>query len=318
MPEKPRSPLPARAVLRAEGMYLALRDIAAVELRDAFMQETVVRVAATESFTQIERADLGKVGAGSEPAGIVFHVARCGSTLVSQVLKQQGQCVVYSEPLPFNELLLPPYAYPRQELVAAVRSLGDAFASHAGQPYVLKLSSWNTLFCDIVAEAFPSTPWVLCLRDPVEVAVSLVARPPGWMQGNAGAAAVLRRAVDPTGATQSPAELAARLYGAFCAAACRLDPARGRLLDYAELPGAIWGMVAPHFGLAVDDLQRARMMQEARTDAKAPFGKAREFTGDAASKQAAATPELRAAIEQFAQPELARLRQRHGTTTQGS
>lgn len=318
MPEKPRSPLPARAVLRPEGMYLALRDIAAEELRDAFMQETVVRVAAAESFAQIERGDLGKVGANPAPAGIVFHVARCGSTLVSQVLKQQGQCVVYSEPLPFNELLLPPYAYPREELVAAVRSLGDAFASHAGQPYVLKLSSWNTLFCDIVTAAFPSTPWVLCLRDPVEVAVSLVARPPGWMQGNTGAAAVLRRAVDPTGAAPSPAEFAARLYGSFCAAACRLDPARGRLLDYAELPGAIWGMVASHFGLAVDDPQRARMMQEARTDAKAPLGQAQEFTGDAASKQAAATPELRAAIEQFARPELARLRLRHGTTTQGS
>jgi hypothetical protein len=172
--------------------------------------------------------------------------------------------------------------------------------------------------CDIVAEAFPSTPWVLCLRDPVEVAVSLVARPPGWMQGNTGAAAVLRRVVDPTGAPHSAAEFAARLYGSFCAAARRLDPARGRLLDYAELPGAIWGMVAPHFGLAVDDLQRARMLQEARTDAKAPLGKTKEFTGDAASKQAAATPELRAAIEQFAQPELARLRLWHGTETQGS
>jgi hypothetical protein len=183
---------------------------------------------------------------------------------------------------------------------------------------VLKLSSWNTLFCDIVTAAFPSTPWVLCLRDPVEVAVSLVARPPGWMQGNTGAAAVLRRVVDPTGAPHSAAEFAARLYGSFCAAACRLDPARGRLLDYAELPGAIWGMVAPHFGLAVDDLQRARMLQEARTDAKAPLGKTKEFTGDAASKQAAATPELRAAIEQFAQPELARLRLWHGTETQGS
>ena len=318
MSAKPRSPLPARAVLRPEGMYLALRDIAAGELRDAFMQETVVRVAAAESFTQIERRDLGKAGASTAPAGIVFHVARCGSTLVSQVLKQHGQCVVYSEPLPFNELLLPPHAYPRAELVAAVRSLGDAFASHAGQPYVLKLSSWNTLFCDIVAEAFPTTPWVLCLRDPVEVAVSLVARPPGWMQGNEGAASVLRRAVDPAGAAQSSAEFAARLYGAFCAAACRLDPARGRLLDYAELPDAIWRMVAPHFGFAVDEVQRKRMLQEARADAKAPLGKAQAFTADAASKQAAATPELRAAIEQFAQPELARLRQRHVTTTQGS
>jgi hypothetical protein len=292
-------------------MYLALREIAARELRDAFMQETIVRMPVPESFVQIERRDLGKVAANSAPAGIVFHVARCGSTLVSQVLKQQGQCVVYSEPLPFNELLLPTHVYPRHEVVAAVRSLGEAFASHADRPYVLKLSSWNTLFCDIVAEAFPTTPWVLCLRDPVEVAVSLLARPPGWMQDNDRAGVLLRRAVDPAGAAQTPEEFVARLYGAFCTAACRLDPARGRLLDYADLPAGIWSTVAPHFGLAVDDLQRARMAHAALADAKAPLGGAPEFTSDAAGKQAAATPELRAAIEQFALPALARLRQRH-------
>lgn len=304
-------PLPARAVLRPDGMYLALREIAASELRDAFMQETVVRVPATETYVQIERQDLGKTAAGSAPAGVVFHVARCGSTLVSQVLKQQGQCVVYSEPLPCNEVLLPPHPYPRPELVAAVRSLGAAFAAHAGQPYVLKLSSWNTLFCDVVADAFPDTPWVLSLRDPVEVAVSLLAKPAGWMHADAGAAAVLRRAVDPEARSRTPEEFVARLYGSFCDAACRLDPARGRLLDYAGLPAAIWTQVAPHFGLAMDDTGRGRMQQAARIDAKAPLGKAQEFARDERGKQAAATPALRAAIAEFALPALDRLRKRH-------
>jgi hypothetical protein len=292
-------------------MYLALREIAVSELRDAFMQETVLRVPATESYVQIERQDLGKTAADCAPAGIVFHVARCGSTLVSQLLKQQGQCVVYSEPLPCNEVLLPPHPWPRHELVAALRTLGDAFARHAGQPYVLKLSSWNTLFCDVVAEAFPTTPWVLSLRDPVEVAVSLLARPAGWMQGDGGAPAALRRAVDPEARSRTPEEFVARLYGAFCDAASRLDPARGRLLDYAELPEAIWTKVAPHFRLAVDDARRGRMQQAARADAKAPPGTASEFASDAGHKQAAATPALRAAIAEFAQPALDRLRQRH-------
>jgi hypothetical protein len=310
MPEKPRSPLPARAVLRPEGMYLALRDIAAGELRDAFMQETVARVPALESFVQVERRHLGQVAPGSAPAGIVFHVARCGSTLVSQALKQHERCVVYSEPLPCNELLLPPHAYPRHELVAALRSLGEAFAGHAGRPYVLKLSSWNTLFCDVVADAFPGTPWVLTLRDPVEVGVSLLERPAGWMQGNAGAAAVLRRTVDPAGDAQTPEEFVARLFGAFCAAASQLDPARGRLLDYADLPAAIWTTVAPHFGLAVDDAQLGRMLEVARIDAKAPVGKTTAFARDDQSKQAAASAALRAAVMQHAVPELQRLRQR--------
>jgi len=296
--------------MRPDGLYLALRDIPAAELRDAFMQETVARVAAAESFVHVARQDLGKVGSDSAPAGIVFHVARCGSTLISQLLKQHGDCVVYAEPLPLNELLLPPYTCPRHELVAALRSLGAAFAQHAGKPYVLKLSSWNTLFCDLVAEAFPHSPWILSLRDPVEVGVSLLAQPPGWMQGTTGAATVLRGQVDPADASRTPAEFVARLYGAFCAAANRLDAARGRLVPYELLPAAVWDTVAPHFALGVDDRQRGCMAQAARINAKSPVGQAAEFAGDAATKQAAASAELRDAVEQYARPALQRL-ERH-------
>ncbi len=173
--------LPARAALHPTGLYFALRDIRTAELQDPFMQETVARVSARESVVQIAREDVGKGTAGTSPAGIVFHVSRCGSTLVSQLLKQHVGLVVYAEPLPVNEILLPPHKWPRAEVVAALRSLGAAFARHARKPYVLKLTSWNTLFCDVVAEAFPDSPWVLCLRDPVEVGVSLLQQPAGWI-----------------------------------------------------------------------------------------------------------------------------------------
>jgi hypothetical protein len=136
---------------------------------------------ARESVVQIARGDVGKGTAGTEPAGIVHHVARCGSTLVSQLLKQHVGTVVHAEPLPADEILLPPYKWSRPEIVAALRSLGAAFAGHARRPWVLKVTSWNTLLCDVVAEAFPGTPWVLCLRDPVEVCVSLLELPAGWI-----------------------------------------------------------------------------------------------------------------------------------------
>jgi hypothetical protein len=311
VPEKQGRLLPARAIMRPDGLYLALRDIPASELRDAFMQETVARVAAAESFVHVARHDLGKVDRDSAPAGIVFHVARCGSTLIAQLLKQHGGCVVYAEPLPLNELLLPPYTCPRHELVAALRSLGAAFAQHAGKPYVLKLSSWNTLFCDLVAEAFPDTPWILSLRDPVEVGVSLLAQPPGWMQGATGPGAELRRRVDPEAASRSPEDFVARLYGAFCEAACRLDPNRGKLVRYEALPAAVWEAVAPHFSLRVDEDIRARMTQAARVNSKAPVGQAEQYSSDTEQKQAAAPAALRQAIETLAAPSLRRLEQLH-------
>jgi hypothetical protein len=311
MPQNQGNQLPARAVLRPEGLYLALRDIDPGELRDAFMQETIARVPAAESFVQIARDDIGKAAPDTAPAGLIFHTARCGSTLISQLLKTHDNLVVYAEPLPFNELLLPPHQWPRQELVAALRSLGDAFARHARKPYVLKFSSWNTLFCDILAEAFPRSPWIFSLRDPVEVGVSLIRQPAGWMRPTEASSSELGRYVDPDGAAQSPEEFVARLYGAFCAAVSRLDAGRGRLVRYETLPAAVWDVVAPHFSQSIDHAQRARMAQVARINAKAPVGRAAEFAADATTKQAAASVELRRAIDAFARPPLQRLESIH-------
>ncbi len=181
--------LPIRAALRPDGLLVALRDIKPHELRDAFMQETVARLSGADQLLQVSRADLLKPVTGPQPAGLVFHVARCGSTLVSQTLKQFDGVTVYAEPLPFNEVLLPPHAGSRAEMVGALRALGAALARHAGGPFIIKFSSWNTLFCDLLVEAFPATPWALCLRNPAEVAVSLLRETPGWLRriGTAGA-----------------------------------------------------------------------------------------------------------------------------------
>ncbi|MGH8196785.1 MAG: hypothetical protein ACRETI_01300 [Steroidobacteraceae bacterium] len=305
--------LPARAALHPAGLYFSLREIEPAELQDAFMQETIARLPARETIVQIDREDVGKDVAGSAPAGLIFHVARCGSTLISQLLKQHDGLVVYAEPLPVNEILLPPHKWLRGELVAALRSLGAAFARHARRPYVLKFTSWNTLFCDIVAEAFPESPWILNFRDPVEVGVSLLRLPAGWIWDSGKPAAHFSPFVDPQDAANSREEYVARLYGAFCRAAARLDPRRGRLVPYESLPAAAWDVVAPHFSLSIDSRQRDRMAHAAARNAKAPFGKDSTFVSDVAEKQAAASGALRGAIDEFARPRLKELERLHGS-----
>jgi hypothetical protein len=305
--------LPVRAGLAPTGLYLALRQIGRDELQDAFMQETIARVPAQERIVHVAREG-GRLAPATAPAGIVFHVARCGSTLISQSLKRLDGLVVYAEPQPVNEILAPPHLWPRAELVAALRALGAAFARHARGRYVLKLSSWNTLYCDIVAEAFPDTPWVLSFRDPIEVGVSLVASPPGWFQGTAEAARGLAARIDPDHASQSREEFVARVYGAFCAAAAGLDASRGRLVAYESLPAAVWDIVAPHFSLMVDASQQERIAEGARRHAKAAIATVTEFKSDIASKQSAASAELRRAIDSLARPQLERLTRLHAAT----
>ena len=147
--------LPARAALHPTGLYLSLREIRPSELQDPFMKETIARIPARESVVQVAREDVGKGAAGTSPAGIVFHVARCGSTLVSQLLKQHVGVVVYARAAPGQRD--PPAA---AQVAASRTRRGPAIARRrvcapCAQALGLKLTSWNTLFCDLVAEAFP-------------------------------------------------------------------------------------------------------------------------------------------------------------------
>jgi hypothetical protein len=156
----------------------------------------------------------------------------------------------------------------------------------------------------MVAEAFPATPWVLCVRDPVEVCVSLLERRPGWLKDAGEPSHRFADVVDPARSSRTVEEYLARLNAACCRAIGALDPTRGRLVRYETLPGAVWDAVAPWFGLAVDGPLRESMALAARANAKAPFGSEARFAPDAARKQTLASPALRDAVARIARPEL--------------
>ncbi len=67
----------------------------------------------------------------------------------------------------------------------------------------------------------------------------------------------------------SRVEFAARVLGAMLDAATN-DPGRRLLIDYADLPAAVWQRVAPHFGLETDAAAIDRMIEESRFYSKDP------------------------------------------------
>jgi hypothetical protein len=300
--------LPVRAAVRPEGLFLDLRDIGPGQLQDPFLQQTVQRVRSRSTVVVVGREDVGKAPPGTAPAGIVFHVGRCGSTLVSQLLKQLDGVAVYSEPLAVNDILVPPHGWSRAAIVGALRTLGACFARHAAGPWVLKLSSWNTLYGDLVLEAFPTTPWVFCVRDPVEVCVSLLERRPGWLRDAGEPSHRFGPVVDPDRASRSAEEYLVRLIAAYFRAVGALDPGRGMLVEYETLPDAAWSVVGPWFGLTIDASARERMTVAARINAKSPVGgDGAVFSADSARKQSAAALSLRRAVDGLCRPELERL-----------
>ena len=66
------------------------------------------------------------------------------------------------------------------------------------------------------------------------------------------------------------------------------------MINYRELPDAIWTKILPHFGVTYDERERDIMRTAARYDAKAPSF---EFSSDSEAKQRDATELIRTAAE---------------------
>lgn len=107
------------------------------------------------------------------PTCIIFHVSRCGSTLLSQLLSLQKQNIVLSEVPFFDELL----RYGRKnnnmhqillQFDAAIHLYGAK--RNKEQQYVfIKADSWHIHFYKELRELYPTVPFILLYRKPDEV-----------------------------------------------------------------------------------------------------------------------------------------------------
>jgi len=289
----------------APAVYWA--DLSAERFVEPFFDQTVTRWASGPTARPLVRTGLEALVAldgepSLEPAGIIFHLSRCGSTLTSRLLGTLPGVVVLAEPAPLNSLL----GLDRVDdatLVKLVRLLVRALGRrrHGDERrLVLKCTSWNIRRRAVLAAAFPDTPWVWVQRDPVRVLASLLANPPGWLGPQAEPRAAARRfGLDPAAIpAMTRAEFAARALGAMLEAAAT-DPARRLCVDHADLPDAVWQRVAPHFGLETDPAAIERMLDESRLYSKDPTGGV--FAGDAAQRRPI-TDEMREAVRRFAEP----------------
>ncbi len=284
-------------------------DLSAERFVEPFFDQTVARWASGPRARPLVRTGLEALVAldgepSHEPVGMIFHLSRCGSTLVSRLLGTLPGVVVLAEPAPLNALLgLDPDRVDEAALVSVARLVVRALGRcrHGDERrLVLKCTSWNIRRRAVLSAAFPETPWIWVQRDPARVLASLLAEPPGWL----GLQAAPRRAARRFGLdaaavpAMARAEFAARALGAMLEAAAT-DPARRLCIDHADLPAAVWKRVAAHLGLEVDPPAIQRMIEESRFYSKDPAP--RVFAGDAPEHHPM-TDTMREAAQRFAEP----------------
>jgi hypothetical protein len=286
-------------------------------LTEPFFDQTI-DVALRQPFNLLFRhqtplaalAELYERDPGLPPSGFIFHVSRCGSTLVAQALATLAQTIVVAEAGPIDGVLQAHHHAPAisdAQRIAWLRWMVGAFGRpRSGQErhLVIKFDSWHTHDLPLIRRAFPEVPWIFVYRDPIEVLVSH-GRMPG-LQMVPGLVDPRALGLDPATIFELPQlEYRARVLAGIYQAATEHTPTLGgRLVPYHTLPGAIWDSLLSYFKIehSADDVERLR--QTAQRNAKRPT---QPFADDTTDKQQAASAELRALADRWVRPHYERL-----------
>ncbi len=298
----PRHWLPVAVAAGPEGAVVDWAWFGPQPLRAAFYELEIQR-ALSLPFNRAFRYRTGfhdfvtHIGAADslKLSGFIFHMSRCGSTLAAQMLAALADSIVISEAAPIDAVVQLCRGFSDADAVSALRAIVAAFGRERGgheRRFFIKLDAWHTLALPLFRRAFPDVPWVFLYRDPVEVLVSQMRQrgiqmvpqyfPPAFY------------GIEDAG-TPLDEDYCARVLAAICQAVIDHQcVGGGLLLDYRELPGAVFASLLPHFGVSCDETERETMRRVARLDAKSPIT---PFTADAAAKQRDATENVRRAAD---------------------
>lgn len=111
-----------------------------------------------------------------EPSGFIFHVSRCGSTLLTQMLASLDSCIVMSEP-PIMDAAFR-FLHANQDFTdkdILIKQLIYALArqrSPKEKHFFIKFDSWHVAWISLIRKIYPQTPIVFLYREPAEVLAS--------------------------------------------------------------------------------------------------------------------------------------------------
>jgi hypothetical protein len=288
--------------MTAEGPRVHWYHRADTAFDDAYFADTVARAAKRpfnlvfgRSTTLDEAGEIAERSRTLPPAGFLLHMSRCGSTLVSKSFALRADTLVIAEPGPINDVLS--MADPEASEETRIRRLRwiVALLARPQRPEQVraffKLDAWHARHLPLLMKAFPDVPWMFLHREPLEVLVSHM-RAFSYMMSAANAPAAIGMPV--TEAIRIPrVEYCARVLAEILDAVRQSCASTAQLIDYRELPDAVWGRMADVFGISFSDIDIARVRAGATYHAKQPR---MPFTSDVAEKQACATDEVRGIV----------------------
>jgi hypothetical protein len=245
--------------------------------------------------------DLNENAAGLKPSGFIFHLSRCGSTLISQMLAALPENIVISEASPIDFVLRAKNIEENQRIewlrwmIGALGQRRNPLEKH----YFIKFDCWNTLEINLVRRAFPDVPWIFLYRNPVEIIVSQL-RQRGVMMVPGMIREILPELSFEESLKMPPEEFCARVLERICRSVVEsLKNGDGLPVNYSELPGEFNSKILEYFKIEFMADRLEKMFAAARFNAKNPQ---LSFSPDSEEKKRKATEAAHEAARKFVNP----------------
>jgi hypothetical protein len=301
--------IPSRISWRSGEPFVEWRWLGETRLTEPFFNDTLNR-AVRNPFTLLFRHETpigtlrsrAEIRPGLRPTGFIFHMSRCGSTLVSQVLSASPENVVISEAPALDSLLR---GRTQVDIRWIVSALAQQRAGHETRCFI-KPDCWHIPYLPLLRKTFPDVPWIFLYRDPVEVLASHEGMPALWRVPGMLDPQLI--GMDAAGVrVMDPMEYCARILAKMCEGALSFSTEPlGRFVNYSELPEALWTCIGSHFGMALSAAEIAVMLQKAQFNAKVPQ---LHFESDSQAKRQRASAHTVALAERWLAPAYRRLEQ---------
>jgi hypothetical protein len=125
------------------------------------------------------------------PTGFIFHLSRCGSTLLSKALARSPHHVVMSEPAPLNKIWYffkgthfqeSEYSDWKKHIYQNLLLALGRQRTREQKAYFVKFTSWNVVFLNFIKQVFPDVPCIFIYRTPDEVISSILKNKTGYLR----------------------------------------------------------------------------------------------------------------------------------------
>ena len=233
----------------------------------------------------------------TNPAGFIFHLSRCGSTLISGSLSELETTCVFSESPLLTELLLDGNLTSAEQQVClrALINVQAAAFPHRTQ-MIIKWNAWDIFHWELIHEIYPQVPAIFLVRDPVEILASHQRSAGRHMAGDRSLGNVNPIFITETRA-QTLLDWRCGVLDALLGEMNRVDK-QGAILrvDYKDLDASGINQICHHLGLPPNT---ERIVQRLKFHSKSPGV---VFANDILDKQSVFSIDDKTRIQQALQP----------------